>query len=633
MIDAPSFARCTSLRYLVCGGESLDGALVAAVRERLPTVRIGNFYGPTEATVDATSHEVIDTPAPGAVIPIGHPVSHAYCRLLDADLQPVPVGTTGELFIGGAGLARGYLGLPDDTARRFLADPSRPGARLYRTGDLARQRDDGSFEYVGRIDTQVKLRGYRIELGEIEQVLLALPVLRQAAVVVRDDTPGNPQLVAYVVPVPGHVVDASSVRLALGEQVPAFMVPASIITLEALPLTANGKLDRQALPAPTDLPDGSGGRSWLISDATDRTMQRLWARTLGTNALGLDDDFFALGGHSLMAIRLLGAIEEEFGILLRASVLFQAPTARALAAVVRASALPGPTEESTLIPVHRAGSARPLFVAPGGGGEMLVFDALSRALGADQPLYVLDIYAFAEPPPGADPLTLQTVATRMLADLRAVQPNGPYRLAGYSLGGNIVYEIAQQLRAAGEAVELLALLDADGPDYPILQPFLVRTSKHLQHATSLGVRGMVRYLSARAGNLTRKLRRAEVQAPDLFTKEAESEALPAHVVEATERALTPVLRAWERYRPVPYNGDVLLVRATQRQTMIGVMDDDPMLGWTPMLHGAVTQVEIDCDHFSLLRPARAPALAAILAAQLAAAPRRAIRAPAGAAAS
>jgi amino acid adenylation domain-containing protein len=610
--DSPHFAATTSLRYLICGGEALDATLVAQVRRQLPALRIGNFYGPTETTIDATSHEIIETPSPGDVVPIGVAVTHGVVRVLDDERRPVPVGTPGELYIGGVGLARGYLARPDLTADRFVRDPLDETALLYRSGDLVRERPDGALEYIGRIDAQVKLRGYRIELGEIEAVLLAQPGVREAAVVVHDD--GEPQLAAYVVPSQASDVNTRAIRDALREQLPSYMVPASISRLSALPLTVNGKLDRRALPAPQRDVDDGPDRGLLLSDPTERALLRIWSRALGTRSIGPDDDFFALGGHSVLAIRLLGDIETEFGVALRASTLFQAPTVRTLAALLRSPAAP---DESTMIPVRREGSATPLFVAPGGGGEMLVFDALSRALGEDQPLYVLDIYAFTEAPPDQPALTLPDVARRMLTDLRAIQPRGPYRLAGYSLGGNIVYEMAQQLRESGEVVELLALLDADGPDYPILQPFVVRTVKHLQHAASLGVGGMGRYVMARVAALSRRMRREDAHDTTLYANEAEAEDLPAHVVEATERALTPVLRAWERYRPQPYDGDVVLVRARIRQQMVGVLDDDPMLGWSPLLRGRVMHEEIDCDHFSLLKPAFARPLAALLARHLA----------------
>jgi amino acid adenylation domain-containing protein len=611
MVDSPRLQDAQGLRYLVCGGEALHGAVVAQLRRRLPQLRIGNFYGPTETTIDATSYEVIETPGPDSAIPIGHAVSHAITRVLDAARAPVPAGQPGELYIGGLGLARGYLDLPEQTAERFVADPFDPAATLYRSGDLVRERADGALEYIGRIDTQVKLRGYRIELGEIEAALLAQPGIREAAVIAIED--GEPQLAAFVVPTSGAEINPRTLRDALQDRLPAYMIPSTITRLDAVPLTVNGKLDRRALPAPQPLVDETPDRGLFLSDPTERALLRIWSRALGTRAIGPDDDFFALGGHSVLAIRLLGDIETEFGVALRASTLFQAPTVRTLAALLRTPTAP---DESTMIPVHREGRATPLFIAPGGGGEMLVFDALSRALGPDQPMYVLDIYAFTEAPPGAPPLSLSDVARRLLADLRTIQGQGPYRLAGYSLGGNIVYEMAQQLRASGERVELLALLDADGPDYPILQPFVVRTMKHLRHAASLGVGGMGRYLLARVAALSDRARRDIEPDPVLYAKEAESEDLPAHVVEATERALTPVLRAWERYRPVPYDGDVVLVRARMRQQMIGVLDDDPMLGWTPYLRGRVTQEEIDCDHFSLLKPALARPLAQLLSRHL-----------------
>ncbi len=335
LVMSPDFESCSDLRFLVCGGEALDARLCNAVRAVLPSVRIGNFYGPSEATVDATNF-VCGTELPDTgPIPIGRPIANAICHVLDDDLEPLPIGWIGELYLGGDGIARGYLNQPELTAQRFIPDPFRPGARLYRTGDRARYLVDGNLVYAGRVDAQVKVRGYRIELGEVEQALTRIEGVAHAAVMARDDRDGDTQLVAYIVPVSGTPFDAISTRSALLHVLPAWMVPGMFVPLERLPLTINGKLDLRALPEPVDAsvdvrPDP------LFADPVERSLLDIWRRTLSIDTLGPDDDFFALGGHSLKVFRLLAEIERHFGVSLRATSVFGSATIRTLAAKIRA---------------------------------------------------------------------------------------------------------------------------------------------------------------------------------------------------------------------------------------------------------------------------------------------------------
>ncbi|MCC7055047.1 MAG: amino acid adenylation domain-containing protein [Gemmatimonadaceae bacterium] len=619
---APGFSDCRQLRYLVSGGEALDGALAARCRRELPQLRIGNFYGPTEAAVDATWHEITGVIDEARPVPIGRPIANVSCHILDGLGRPVLPGAEGELYIGGAGVARGYLNLPERTAARFVADPDAPDALMYRTGDMVRRRPDGVIEYLGRSDAQVKLRGYRIELGEVEAPLLADPRVRQAVVVLREDTPGEPALVAYVVPTEPGGVCPRVLRERLRERLPVWMVPSSICVLEALPLTINGKVDRAALPAPAIEDDGDpGAAAPPLDDPIERSLQAIWESTLGVRPIGPDDDFFALGGHSIKALRLLAAVEAAHGVSLRASAFFTAPTIRQQAARLRA---PATGTASTVIAVQPRGEAMPVFFAPGGGGELLVLDALARALGPGQPLHVLDLYAFGAEQPGAGvggrvPRTLHEIAARIVADMRVVQPHGPYRLAGYSLGGNVVYEMAQQLVAAGECVSELALLDCDGPGYPLLQPAPVRAWRHLRHALSLGAAGMPAYLGMRVWNVARGAVGAGRAERALYLDEDPDGEVPLHAVQAVERALAPVVEAWLRYEPRPYAGRVLLIRAAIRRRLVGVIDTDRLLGWGPLLCGPVRVAELPCDHFAMLRAEHAVRLAGILGASACAA--------------
>jgi amino acid adenylation domain-containing protein len=604
-----AFASCTALRYLVSGGEAMDTSLCVQIRQQLPSLRIGNFYGPTEVTVDAASYEVPFAFDASAPLPIGEPIANARCRILDPLRGLVPIGVAGELHVGGRGVAAGYLNLPERTTANFSDDPFLPGARLYHTGDLARYLPDGRIECLGRIDTQVKLRGYRIELAEIAMPLLRHPDIRDATVVLSDDAAAEPQLVAYVIPAEGAVAPSvSELRVLLREQLPSYMIPSAFCFLDAFPLTPSGKLDRRALPSPEPVPLEHAA-PFLLTDPIELSLREMWERILGVHPIGPDDDFFALGGHSLKAIRLLAEVEREHGVELRAAALFDAPTIRTLARRMRE---PNPREASTIIAVQRGSSPIPVFVAPGGGGELFVFDRLARSFGRNQSVYVLDMYVFDEIKLPAPRLTLADVAARMISDMRVVQPTGPYQLIGYSLGGKIVFEIAQQLRAAGEQVALLALLDCNGPEYPVLQPFLTRTAKHVRHAASLGPRATLNYLRRRIANLSRYFVREQEPDLKLYADQEESQLVPAHVIAALEEALTPVLRAWDEYVPGFYPGGVVLLRAEQRTVMIGVIDDDPLLGWGRVIGGGIHLHQIACNHQDVLHPDNAVQLSAIL---------------------
>ncbi|MFF9778209.1 amino acid adenylation domain-containing protein [Streptomyces sp. NPDC013978] len=332
--DAPELA----LRQVVFGGEALEPARLADWYARRGTAaRLVNMYGITETTVHVTGAPLTPEHAvPGARSPIGGPLPDLGTRVLDAALRPVPAGFTGELYVSGAGLARGYLGRPGLTAERFVADPyGLPGSRMYRTGDLVRRLDDGTLAYVGRGDHQVKIRGFRIELGEIESTLAAHPGVAEAAVVVREDRPGDRRLAAYAVPVAGHAPAPADWRRLLAATLPAHCVPASFTPLEALPLTVNGKLDRTALPAPLTLPDDAPANQEPAAGPEEETLRQVFADVLGLGAgarVAGDSDFFALGGHSLLAGRLIGAVRERLGAELTVQDLFEAPTPAGLAA-------------------------------------------------------------------------------------------------------------------------------------------------------------------------------------------------------------------------------------------------------------------------------------------------------------
>jgi len=335
LLDEPDFGRCRSLKRVFCGGEALTTDLQERFFERLPAASLHNLYGPTEAAIDSTSwtcrHE------PGArTIPIGSPIDNTQAYILDARLQPTPVGVPGELCIGGEGLARGYLNQPGLTAEKFIANPfaANSGTRLYRTGDRVRYLADGAIEFLGRMDHQVKVRGFRIELGEIESLLLQHAAVHDALTVVREDRPGDQKLVAYVVLRPDAKASDSELRACLGARLPDYMVPSLFLFLEAFPLLPNGKVDRAALPRPdlsrTEIIDAS------VAPHTpfEAVLVQIWAEVLGLERVGIHDNFFALGGHSLLATQIISRVRDAFQVELPLRTLFQAPTVSELALIL-----------------------------------------------------------------------------------------------------------------------------------------------------------------------------------------------------------------------------------------------------------------------------------------------------------
>ncbi|MBV9109503.1 MAG: AMP-binding protein, partial [Gemmatimonadetes bacterium] len=391
-------------------------------------------------------------------IPIGRPIWNITMYVLDAAMQPLPPGVPGELYIGGVGVARGYLGRPSLTAEKFVPDPfaPTPGARLYRTGDRARFLADGNLEFLGRIDFQVKIRGYRIETGEIEAVLAAHPGVRDAVVMAREDAPGDRRLVAYVVARDGEVT-REDLRQAARARLPEYMVPAAFVFLDALPVGSTGKLDRKLLPAPEA--EARAGDGYAAPEtAAERALVALWESVLGVSPIGVDDDFFMLGGHSMLAVRLMTRIRRELGAQLPLAALFTYPTIRRLAPNL------GEADDrawSPLVAIQPSGHRVPLFFVHPIGGQVLCYATLARELGTDQPFYGLQAPDLSEV--GDQEVGLEEMAARYVEAIRTLWPHGPYLLGGWSFGGMVAFEMAQQLHRAGERVALVAILDTASP--------------------------------------------------------------------------------------------------------------------------------------------------------------------------
>ncbi|MEV5803116.1 amino acid adenylation domain-containing protein [Streptomyces collinus] len=604
------------LRQLLFGGEAASAAHVRALREQRPDLRLVNGYGPVESLFVATAHQVETLGADTVALPIGRPLARTTALVLDDDLRPVPAGAGGEIHLGGAALARGYVGQPALTADRFVPDPRGGGRRLYRTGDRGRQRADGVLEYGGRLDGQVKIRGRRIELGEIETTLSLHPGVAVAAVLARTDRPGDARLAAYVVPAAGATApDAAELRRWLRDRLPAYMVPTAFVPTAELPVTANGKLDRAALPEP----GGTAGAERPYTEPrteTEARLAKLWAETLRLDRVGVHDDFFDIGGDSLAIVRV-AARACDLGLPVGVADVLRHPTVAALAAAVTGREEQSPPRdqsvrrEGDVLVVLREGTRRPLYCVHPSGGSVAWYLPLARALPPGRPVIGLQARGLDG---GVDADTMSGLAADYVRELRAHQPHGPYALLGWSMGGNIAQEMAIQLTAAGEQVDTLLLLEPAVPDASGL--FAVTEAlDQLDRAVTL--REAIRELSP--GTPARISQERELVATLLAAGVDEAEA--ALGTDWPVAMWTALLRAAATYRPEPYRGPVhLLVTAEALTAAPGrpsvVAGDSPAAyerRCRELFPGALTPHRLPGTHRSMVTEPEVAAIAAIAA--------------------
>ncbi|WP_344097895.1 amino acid adenylation domain-containing protein, partial [Streptomyces stramineus] len=586
-----------ALRYVVFGGEALEPARLADWYERhaddAPT--LVNMYGITETTVHV-SYIALDRAkaAAGAASTIGVNIPDLRVYVLDEHLQPLPPGVTGEMYVAGEGLAHGYLGRHALTAERFVADPfahlfGERGSRMYRSGDLARRRADGNLDYFGRADHQVKIRGFRIELGEIEGVLADHPDVADAAVVVREDTPGDKRLVAYAVP--ARDTTPAALREHTAGELPVHMVPSAVVLLDRLPLTANGKLDRKALPAPDLAAAVTDGRA--PRGPREEQLCEIFAEVLGLPRVGVDDNFFDLGGHSLLAVRLAGRLKTALGAEVGIGTVFQAPTPAALDAALDAS---DRTDElDVLLPLRPAAedgssSQAPLYCVHPAGGLSWCYAGLIRHLPADVPIYGMQAQGVG-PATAADPLpaTLEELAAHYVDRLREVQQDGPYRLLGWSTGGIIAQAMATRLQDLGHEVELLAILDAY-PAEGFRELPVPDQAEALEALLAMGGYGpdSLEGKPFELAHVTEVLRREG--SPLASLDDATIEALNRTYLNTNH-----LVRAFDHR---VFHGDVLFFRAT-----VDTIDDElTPETWTPYVTGRIDNTDVACSHKDMTLP-------------------------------
>ncbi|WP_342799871.1 amino acid adenylation domain-containing protein [Nocardia sp. No.11] len=456
MLDAlPADGLPASLRRVLAIGETLPVALARRVESAAPQATLFNVYGPTEAAVSITSHQV--RAADTATVPIGKPVWNSQVYVLDARLRPVPVGVPGELYLAGAQLAGGYLGRPDLTAERFVANPFHAGTRLYRTGDLAAWNADGALEYRGRTDFQLKIRGFRIELEEIDAVLAAHADVGYAVTMGRENQTGATVLVSYVVAAPDRMVVVEDLREWASRSLPSHMVPATIMVIDEVPLTSVGKLDRAALPAPE-----VATRAYRApGTAIEQTVCEIFADVLRLDRVGMDDHFFELGGTSLSATRLATQLGAAVAATIPVTWLFTTPTPAGILAALRADGADSTGADAAfdvLLPLRTVGTREPLFCVHPISGVAWSFGGLAAHLHPDRPIYGLQSPALSSAEPLPD--SIEEWALLYLKQIRQIQAEGPYHLLGWSLGGVLAHAMAVQLQEDGEEVALLGMLDS-----------------------------------------------------------------------------------------------------------------------------------------------------------------------------
>jgi amino acid adenylation domain-containing protein len=581
----------------VCGGEAMPPEVAAQL---VPVVeRVWNLYGPTETTIWSTGYHVTDGQEP---VLIGRPLGNTKCYILNGLGQPVPVGATGELHIGGDGLARGYLNLPELTAEKFVVDPFRTGeARMYRTGDLARYRADGNIECLGRIDYQVKIRGYRLELGEIEAALKEQPEIKQAVVIAREDRPGDKRLVAYMVSTASAVPTTFELSTRLKRQLPDYMVPTAYVFLDQIPISANGKIDRKALPLPAETQTLHADTYIAPRTDLEKMLAGIWAEILEVEQIGLDDDFFGLGGHSLVGVRLLAKIRKTYQVNLELAVLFEARTVRQFADVIRKLKQPAGAEQktwSTLVPIQPNGSRIPFFCVHGVGGGVLNYEAMAKALGPDQPFYAFRSLLLAHE--DIRETTVEELASAYIMEMRSLFPQGPYLIGGGSFGGIVSFEMAQQLYAQGAEPALLVLFDASAPGSVQRVGTTYKLRGFWQRLRDQGVPYLVRKVALKGDDWRQRfVKRGRDVA--CFCYRIADRDLPVRlryykVQEAHSRTMA-------RYKIQRYPGKITLMRAVGRgylgMELLGTRED-PLLGWGVLAGGGLEIHDVPGEHGNVL---------------------------------
>ncbi|MGL5878876.1 MAG: thioesterase domain-containing protein, partial [Xenococcaceae cyanobacterium] len=545
-------------------------------------------YSHTENTVPACYLPIAEPPLPETTIAIGKPTANTKVYILDKYLQPVPVGIVGELYIGGEGLAQGYFNRPDLTEEKFIIPSKNVSAtRLYKTGDLARYLPDGNIEFFGRQSDRITINGFSINPTEIERILLKHSSVKEAVAIVRKDLPGENHLVAYLV-VDCEIFNSETIRSFLKQQLPDYAIPSAFVILDSLPLNAHGKLDRQALP----LVSQHDSETFIAPrNGIEAQLAKIWSQVLGIKKIGIKDNFFDLGGNSLLAFRLFSQIEDEFAKKLPLATLFQAQTIEAIAKILDRKQQS--FSWSSLVPIQTGGSKPALFCIHAVGGNVISYRGLARYLGEARSVYGLQVKGLN----GQEQLyeTVEEMAAYYLQEILALQSEGPYHLGGHSFGGYVALEMAQQLKRRGKQVGLLAMFDCIGPNFVDKINTSTRIRIHLNNLAASNFEEKLDYLRSRtqllvADKIPKPITQTYLKFTDKFRSPQEI------LIRQIEQTNTIALRKYLPQVPV-YPGKITLFQATVRATE-GYFD--PLGGWGQIAANGVQIHPIPGDHASFL---------------------------------
>ncbi|MGJ4952837.1 amino acid adenylation domain-containing protein [Bradyrhizobium sp. HKCCYLS20291] len=615
LLDAADGGELDTLRTVIVAGEDCPPRLVERHRQALPHATLANEYGPSEATVWCTVKLWPAAADDDKDVSIGTPIPGVRVWIADAHGYPAPLGAAGELCVGGAGVAIGYSGRPGRTAESFVPDAQADaaGARCYRSGDRARVMASGEIGLRGRIDRQIKVRGFRVEPGEVEARILQSEWVREVAVTTARDARERLQLIAHVVPMPGHDPSQSSLRVWLAERLPAHLVPAKFVWHDQLPRAAGGKVDLARLETSSGLP-----RSDELAAPRNRLeleLVRVWEDVLGRDAIGIDDDFFELGGHSLLAIELIAEIRRRLGRDVPLAALFAGGTVARLAELI-SSAPPqaGVTthkQSGVLVPLS-SGDGAPLFLIHQAGGNVMSYLPLARQLG------MVGLSLVGLQSVGLDgseaPLTrIEDMAAHYVAAIRTAQPRGPYRLAGHSLGGRVAQEMARQLGEAGLEVDFLGVIDVPGVEAELSWTAILDEEEHEVFAQLVQ---QIELFHGRALDISAEalLALTAVERIDLIVNRMKQRGLlpidaRAGEVSGLLNVYKANMRAIAAFAPRPCRADIH-VFATR--ALAQAHPQDPTLGWGMLTAGRTHVVPVPGEHMSLLGADHAPALAAMI---------------------
>jgi amino acid adenylation domain-containing protein len=594
------------LRLIRIGSEQIRQSDVEIYKQHFdPRCILGIFFSATETGSMTQYYIDKETEITGSIVPVGYSAQDEEILLLDQDGKQVGFNQTGEIVIKSRYLALGYWRRPDLTQAKFLSDPNGGDKRLYFTGDLGRMSEDGCLEYLGRNDFQVKIRGYRVETGEVERALLQLNAFKEAAVIAKEHKSGDYRLVAYIVPIKRPVPTITALRHALREKLPEYMIPSTYVFLDVLPVASNGKVDRQALPAPDQGRPEVETTFVAPKDALEVELNKIWEKILGIQPIGVRDNFFELGGHSLLALQLIAQIERIFNKPCSPAILFQAPTIAQLANILRQEKWP--ETWSSLVPIQVNGSNPPFFWIHGQSS----YAFLPHYLGPDQPLYGL-MHQSEDGKPALY-TTVEDITSHYLSEIRTVQPQGPYFLGGYCFGGLVAFEMAKRLKEQAQEVALLVLLEPTCirncrlPTPPRVSPVLStngesfsdRVDRHLGHLLTLEPRKKLSYVLDKAKG---KIREATTN----LTRPVENLAkrVACNLYLRLGYPLPPSLRspyildiysqAIRRHALRPYEGPITIFLTKEPF-------NDPSLNWHVLTSEPLEIHEIPGNHTDILK--------------------------------